>query len=400
MADSPTVDNGGLTDYTVSSDEVTIDTVLAQVQRVKLVDGANGGTELIGGDAANGLDVDVTRLPALAAGTNNIGDVDVLTLPALVAGTANIGDVDVLTVPAPLSTTGGGTEAAALRVTLASDSTGVLSVDDNGSALTVDNGGTFATQVDGAALTALQLIDDPVQVLGTDTYTETASKGVTIGAVRRDADTTLVGTTNEFGPLQMDANGRLKVEAFSGETLPVSGTVSVNLNAGTTTNEVVGDVAHDSPIGGNPVRIGGRALSADYTAVATGDTADLATSLLGKQVILPHALPGASWQYAGPTGGITDTADDVVQNAGAAGVRHYVTSLTVVNSHATVGTEVVLKDGASTVIHRAYAAAGGGGYTVTFPTPLRGTAATALNVACITTGSATNVSASGFSAAE
>ena len=112
--------------------------------------------EDINGDAANGLDVDVTRLPALAAGTNNIGDVDVLTLPALVAGTANIGDVDVLTlpalvagtanigdvdvltVPAPLSTTGAGTEATALRVTLANDSTGVVSVDDNAGSLTVD----------------------------------------------------------------------------------------------------------------------------------------------------------------------------------------------------------------------------------------------------------------------
>jgi hypothetical protein len=62
MADSPTVDNGALSDYTVSSDEVTIDTVLGQVQRVKLVDGANGGTALIGGDATNGLDVDVTRV--------------------------------------------------------------------------------------------------------------------------------------------------------------------------------------------------------------------------------------------------------------------------------------------------------------------------------------------------
>jgi hypothetical protein len=57
---------------------------------------------------------------------------------ALPAGTNNIGDVDVLTVPAPLSTTGGGTEAAALRVTLASDSTGLVSVDDNGGSLTVD----------------------------------------------------------------------------------------------------------------------------------------------------------------------------------------------------------------------------------------------------------------------
>ena len=37
---------------------------------------------LISGDATYGLDVDVVRLPALAAGTNNIGDVDVLTMPA------------------------------------------------------------------------------------------------------------------------------------------------------------------------------------------------------------------------------------------------------------------------------------------------------------------------------
>lgn len=44
--------------------------------------------------------VDVLTLPALPAGTNNIGDVDVLTLPALPAGSNNIGDVDVLTVPA------------------------------------------------------------------------------------------------------------------------------------------------------------------------------------------------------------------------------------------------------------------------------------------------------------
>lgn len=101
---------------------------------------------LIGGDATNGLDVDITRMAAL------------------VAGTANIGDVDVLTVPAPLSTTGGGVEATALRVTIASDSTGVLSIDDNAGSLTVDNAGTFAVQVDGAALTALQLIDNSILV--------------------------------------------------------------------------------------------------------------------------------------------------------------------------------------------------------------------------------------------
>ena len=93
---------------------------------------------------------------------------------------------------AALSVTGGGAEATALRVTVASDSTGVLSVDDNGGSLTVDgtvavsgtvavtqsgtwdevgindsgnsitvdNGGTFAVQESGGALTALQIIDD------------------------------------------------------------------------------------------------------------------------------------------------------------------------------------------------------------------------------------------------
>lgn len=231
----------------------------------------NAGTNNIG-------DVDVL---SIAAGDNNIGNVDVVTLPALPAGTNNIGDVDVATVPAPLSTTGGGTEATALRVTVASDSTGVVSVDDNGSSLTVD--GTVAvtgvsteakqdTQITHLATiagdttdieAAVELLDDTVATLGTTTYTEAASKGLVIGAVRRDADTTLVDTTNEVAPLQVDANGRLKVEAFSGETLPVSGTVTANLAAGTNN---IGDVdilsiaAGDNNIG-----------NVDIASIAAGD---------------------------------------------------------------------------------------------------------------------------------
>lgn len=156
---------------------------------------ANGRLKVEIFDGGDSHTVDGTVTANLAAGTNNIGDVDILTIAA---GDNNIGNVDIVTMPA------------------------------------VTNGGTFAVQESGSALTALQLIDDPVQVLGTDTYTEAASKGVTIGAVRRDADTTLVNTTNEFGPLQMDANGRLKVEAFSGETLPVSFTGSTDAATQTT----------------------------------------------------------------------------------------------------------------------------------------------------------------------
>jgi hypothetical protein len=315
----------------------------------------------------------------------------------------------------------------------------------------VTNAGVFAVQVDGSALTALQLIDDPVQVLGTDTYTEATSKGMTIGAVRRDADTTLVNTTNEFGPLQMDANGRLKVEAFSGETLPVSlatlpalvagsanigdvdvltvptdpfganadaasatGSISAKLRfiaatgipitalpASTNTIEVVGDTAHDAGIAGNPVRVGARALTSDYTAVSTGDTADLIATILGKLVVKPFALPGSQWTFSCATGGITDTTGVTIKTAGAAGVRNYITDLQVINGHATVSTEVVIRDGASgTVIHRGWAQAAGGGYSIQFASPLRGSTATLLEVACVTTGSAVRVSANGYEAAE
>lgn len=85
------------------------------------------------------------------------------------------------------------------------------------------NSANLATQTTAAAIqTSVELIDDTVATLGTTTYTEAATKGLIIGAVRRDADTTLANTTNEITPLQVDANGYLKVEVFSGQTLPVS----------------------------------------------------------------------------------------------------------------------------------------------------------------------------------
>lgn len=60
-------------------------------------DGTNA--QSIKTDSSGELQVDVLSIPALAAGTNNIGDVDVVTLPSLPSGTNNIGDVDVLTLP-------------------------------------------------------------------------------------------------------------------------------------------------------------------------------------------------------------------------------------------------------------------------------------------------------------
>jgi hypothetical protein len=139
-------------------------------------------------------------------------------------------------------------------------------------AIPVTNAGTFVVQENGAALTALQLIDDPVVVLGTATYTEAASKGNTVAAVRRDADTTLVDTTNELAPLQVDARGCLKVEAFSGETLPVSNTVLSVVGGGTEAAAQRVTIASDST-GVLSVDDNGGSLTVDGTVAVSGSVA-------------------------------------------------------------------------------------------------------------------------------
>jgi hypothetical protein len=274
-----------------------------------------GGWDRVRGDTTNGMDVDVTRVSGdvtvvqatgsnlnavvsgtvtanLAAGTNNIGDVDVLSVPAplnltgggteasalrvtiannstgvvavtdngttlsvddgggiltvdgtvtanLAAGTNNIGDVDVLTVPAPLNVTGGGTEASALRVTIANDSTGVLSVDDNGTTLSVDDGGGILT-VDGT-VTVTQA------TAGNLNATVTAGSGFGIATAAATASTTgpqIMGSDGTLArAIQTTTGGVLKVDG-SATTQPVSGTVTVSqATAGNLNATVTGTVA-------------------------------------------------------------------------------------------------------------------------------------------------------------
>ena len=114
---------------------------------------------------------------------------------------------------------GAGLEATAVRVTVATDSTGVVSVDDNGGALTVD--GTVAvtgvaTEVTSAAIlvdtgqiqTAVELIDDAVFVDDAD-WTADTSKHTLVGAVTQVATT--VNTDGDTTPLTTNAFRELRV---------------------------------------------------------------------------------------------------------------------------------------------------------------------------------------------
>lgn len=190
----------------------------------------------------------------------------------------------------------------------------------------------------------------------------------------------------------------ITAEIVAGRGQSVAGqAVGVQVAGGTVTaSGVTGNVAHDSAVSGNPVRIGGRALTANYTGVGTGDVADFITTVVGAQVVRPFSIPELDWQYQAATP-VAVTTDQVMKAAGATGIRNYLTGLQMKNTSATA-TEVVVKDG-STVIWRGHLSASmTSAEIIQFHTPLRGTAATALNFACITAGASVYVSAQGYQA--
>jgi hypothetical protein len=186
-----------------------------------------------------------------------------------------------------------------------------------------------------------------------------------------------------------DATNGLDVDVTRLPSLPAGSNAIGTVTAANT----AGNVAHGDADSGNPVKFGARSRSTDIAAV--DDRVDLIADLSGKLIVNPYAIPENS--LAGATAAITGTSDTAVIAAQGPSVRIYVTQLLVTNAHATVGTVVEIKDG-STVIHRGFAAPGGGGFSLTFPKPLRLTANAPLNAANLTTGANTYVSASGFKA--
>lgn len=234
---------------------------------------------------------------------------------------------------------GGGVEASALRVTIASDSTGVVSVDDNGGSLTIDapvgtpafvrlSDGSAAIATlpvsaaslplpSGAATAAKQpalgtagtastdvitiqgiasgtvvpvsdgggsiTVDGSLSVSGVvpgtsatslgkaeDSVAADGDTGVMMLAVRKDTAATTVGADGDYHPLEVDANGKLHVNA--GNVVIGSGTI--------TTVSAVTAISNALPAGTN--NIGDVDVTSQPARAATTDTitAKLATDTI------------------------------------------------------------------------------------------------------------------------
>ena len=250
MADNITLDPGSGGSTVKTDDDGT-----AHWQYVKMAYGADNTQTRV--TATNGLPVDIY---------SSTIDVMLGTDFTAVLGSSNIVATDG-SAALTLGLQALGTDGTNAQI-LSTNSSGHLNIADGGNAITVDgtvtanlsatdnavldsidtavngtltvgshavtNAGTFAVQVDGDALTALQLIDDAIYADDAD-WTDGTSKHMLIGGLYQSTPQSV--TDGDVGPLQIDSNGNLIVS--------VSGTVTVGshavTNAGTFAVQVDGD---------------------------------------------------------------------------------------------------------------------------------------------------------------
>jgi len=159
----------------------------------------NAGEDGLNVDLADSVTVTVdSEFPAAAAITDNFANPTTTSAMSMLMGYDGSA-WDRVTI-------GGGTEATALRVTIASDSTGVVSVDDGGGALTVDG----TVDLGSTATTHLSEIEGAVETIETTVGTD-GSGG--------PSKTLSVGGTESGGNIQelrVDSDGHLQIDVLSG----------------------------------------------------------------------------------------------------------------------------------------------------------------------------------------
>lgn len=152
-----------------------------------------------------------------------------------------------------------------------------------------------------------------------------------------------------------------------------------------TNRNVQGPAARAATISGNPVVAGLRGSTAQPAAVANGQVVDPMATAIGALVQKPFSIPELDWRASLVVAATTQTA---IKAAAGAGIKNYVTALQLQNTHATVGTSVLIQDGSTTIWQGYLGPNQLAPVLIDLPTPLATTANAALNITC---GAAANV---------
>jgi hypothetical protein len=197
----------------------------------------------------------------------------------------------------------------------------------------VDIGDVTINNAAGASAVNIQDGGNSITVDGTIAATQSGSWSVT-NLANSGVDIGDVTINNAAGASAVNIQD-------GGNSITVDGTVAAT-QSGTWNVVAAGDVAHDSPDSGNPVKIGFQAETALPTAVANGDRTNGTSDQFGRQLVT-HISPGMqTWKSAN----YTTTQTGVAVWTPGAGKTIAVTYLAV-SSYATTTGRVIVWFGAS-----------------------------------------------------
>lgn len=203
----------------------------------------------------------------------------------------------------------------------------------------------------------------------------------------------LTGTVAPASSVTMTM-GMVSVSDFVSQAVSIEATRPMSIQA-PAPMLAFGAAADSSAAVGNPVPMAVEARTTQKTSATNAQTMRPVATVAGVPIARPYSIPELEWSYPAATGGITNTSDVVAKAAAGASIRNYVTGCQLQNVNATA-TEFVIKDG-STVLWRAYLPASmPAAVSVNFANPLKGTANTAVNIACITTGAQVYADVQGY----
>lgn len=270
---------------------------------------------------------------------------------------------------------------AGLKVDLGADNDVTVS-----GSVAVTNAGTFAVQVSSAIPAGTNNIGDVdiASIAAGDNNIGNVDI-VTLPAIPAgtnnigDVDVlTVGGQTPAFGAgTRSAATQRVTIATDDVVLASQSGTWNVGTVSTVTTLSTLtgGGIAHDSADSGNPIKVGAKAIAAlsGTTLVTAADRADNQADLDGVLLVRTDRALG---DVVSGNASNTDGSSTQVLAAGAAGVKHYITDVTISNTSSS-NIYVELKD--NTTVKWTFPVPANGGVTHSFATPLAGTAATAWN---------------------
>lgn len=190
--------------------------------------------------------------------------------------------------------------------TITDGDTGPFRVTTNGFLLTA-NAGTFVVQEDGAALTALQLIDDPV-FADDAPFTLASSKAMVAGAIRDDMLSNLAAAEGDVVPLRVDMEGKLhtKADVFGPGTIDTFGHVIT----GEVSNQIDVQFFRDTPANLTTVTVAGGGATSQVGGSGKWETSTATTASAKSESILSTVYRSGSELFCVFTATFTTPTDE------------------------------------------------------------------------------------------